>query len=161
MRYCAYKSAAWVTAFTNHPFLLKDGPVLRFLQHGNTAMRNYALNGTFVFPPPPPVNNVFWAVKQSGLNRRRRGTNSCDISHRLCLSHKRRSDPGEQVPRENCCRSQGQTFTHLQLQWKELKGVPWGYGRLNKGATHTHTHTHTYTVCSLLHTQRKITHRTS
>lgn len=46
------------------------------------------------------MDNVFEAVKLSGLNRKRRGTNFCDVSHRLRPSHKRCSDPSEQVPTE-------------------------------------------------------------
>lgn len=39
----------WVVAFTSEALLLKDGPPLMFLQLGNMAMRNIALNRTYIF----------------------------------------------------------------------------------------------------------------
>ncbi len=62
--------------------------------------------------------------------------------------------------RERAAADHRDTFTHLQLQWEELKGVPWGYAQLNKGATHTLTHTHTHTACthSYLHSVQAFTH---
>lgn len=81
-------------------------------QHSNEKL---CFKWTFVFLLSPPVDNVFEAIKQSGLASEGRGTSSCDVSHRLFLSHKRCSDPSEQVPRERAADHRG-TFTHLQLQ---------------------------------------------
>lgn len=122
-----------------------------FLRHGNTAIRNYALNGTFVFLLSPPVDNVFEAIKQSGLDSEGRGTSSCDVSHRLFLSHKRCSDPSEQVPRERAADHRG-TFTHLQLQWEELKACPLRMrAAQQKGHTHIHIPAQRQTVIAILH----------
>lgn len=123
-------------------------------------MRNNALNGTFVFlsSHTPPANNVFQVVKLSALDRgrrRKRGANSCDVSHRLWLSHKRRSDPSEQVPRdregEGCCRSQGHIHT-FTITMRGVEGCP---PRIRTAQQRGHTHracTHSY-----LHSVRSFT----
>lgn len=102
-----------------------------FLQHGNTAMRNYAANGTFISAASPPCTMCFRAVKQSGSKRwreekkrgskRRRGINSCDVT--LCWSYKRSTPSEEKVPRELESQRERESgllqitgFTHLQLQ---------------------------------------------
>ncbi len=116
-------------------------------------MRNYALSGTFVFLPSSPVNNVFQAVNQSGR--------SCDVSHRLCLSHKRHSDPSEQVPRggkrqrESCCGSQGHIHT-FTITMREVEGCPL---RICTAQQRGHTHracTHSYLHSVQLDTQTHI-----
>lgn len=117
-------------------------------QHSNEKL---CFKRTFVFLLSPPVDNVFEAIKQSGLGSEGRGTSSCDVSHRLFLSHKRCSDPSEQVPRERAADHRG-TFTHLQLQWEELKACPLRMrAAQQKGHTHIHILAQRQTVIAILH----------
>lgn len=119
----------------------------------------------------------FGALNRSGLNRGRRGTNPCDVSRRLRLSHKTpllgpqrtSSQRGRERELPQISGTHSHIYNYNARSWRVSPEDT--HGSTKRPHTHTEqAHTHTYTVCSLLHTHThthkgrlrvKITHRNS
>ncbi len=147
-----------LTAFTNrtnYPFLLKDGPVLLFLQHSNMAMRNYVLNGTFVFLLSPPANNAFQAVNQKWSEQREEGDKLLWCFSQVVWVINAAQTPVNKFPEGEREKERLQiTGTHPHIynyNERSWRVSPEDMDGSTKGP-HTqsmHTHIHTYAVCSL------------